>query len=165
MHGRLRFSRTRVCLPHNANLHNIRNVTTSFPFAAVKWDVYKTLTREDMHGEFSNAAHVCSTNEERCILNRVLAEQYARKHSRDFPDLLSPWDVRHHLREVARCPVYMHTTPLPLAKWTPRSRREGGGKEFDDGIGITYWYWGDGRQGGSRQNAFPPLSVKSRKNK
>ena len=70
------------CLPHNANLQNIRNVSTSYPFAAVKWDVYKTLTRDDMVGDFSNAVHVCSTNEERCILNRVLAEQYARKHSK-----------------------------------------------------------------------------------
>ena len=35
-----------------------------------------------MLGDFSGAVHVCSTNEERCILNRVLAEQFARRHSK-----------------------------------------------------------------------------------
>ena len=67
------------CLAHNANLKACRDMSTSFPFTAVKWDAYKTLSREDMQGDFKNAVHVCSTNEERSILNRVLAEQYARR--------------------------------------------------------------------------------------
>jgi len=71
-----------VCPIHTLNLQRCRSVTVEFPFADVDWSVYGYLTPTEAAGEFADATHICSTNDERAVLNNVLAQQFGLRRSR-----------------------------------------------------------------------------------
>ena len=71
---------------HTANINRSRNISPecNYPFRRVNWKRYKTLSVADVTGEglFRGATHLCSNNDERAVLNRVLAEDYGQLHKK-----------------------------------------------------------------------------------
>ena len=79
------------CSIHTSNLAKSRDIVHERPFSRVDWTAYGFLTNHDVtRGDFVDAIHICSTNEERAVLNRILAEQYACRHGR----LLLRWELK-----------------------------------------------------------------------
>ena len=75
---------------HTANIMVQRNTDSTHPFLDVNWAIYQRLSMEDVNNDFSNAIHICSTNAERSILNRTLAEHYGHRNSK----LVLRWRLR-----------------------------------------------------------------------